>query len=63
MIGQIKSENTSLILDILHIESYAYHNLGAIAPTKGTKDGAKLAVGYFEECRDIIKVVGFSCTT
>ena len=57
VVGQMKTADPSLPTSIQYLEANAYNNLGAIALNEGTKEGAKAAIGYYENCRDIFKVL------
>ena len=53
-----KAVNAAPPKDMQAAEARVYNNLGQIALRGGTKESAKLAMGYFEKCRDIFQASG-----
>jgi len=58
MAEQFKRINSSPSERHMQIEACAYHELGRLYHNEGTKESSKIAMNFFETCRDIYKSMG-----
>lgn len=58
MAEKMKADDPSQAEKILRLEANTYHCLGNFAQDKDTEEGAKKAVKYLENSRDIYRAIG-----